>query len=63
MQSKIGMLIEGREASCHIIYIDGDPVLEHRYGARVPVLLAENKEICQFNLDEDAIALILQLVP
>ncbi len=62
MQSKIGKLIEGHEVSCHIIYIDEDPELEHRYGARVPVLLVENKEICQFKLDEDAIVLILQFL-
>ena len=34
-----------------VIYIDRDPELLERYGARVPVLTAADRELCEFELD------------
>jgi hypothetical protein len=33
--------------TCHVINIDTDPDLKHRYGARIPVLVAEGRELCE----------------
>jgi len=31
--------------------IDSDPALAAQFGARIPVLMADNKEICHYTLD------------
>jgi hypothetical protein len=39
-----------------LLDVDADPVLEARYGERVPVLVdAAGEEICHYWLDEDAL--------
>jgi len=35
--------------------IDSDPSLVAEFGARIPVLMAENKEICHYTLDMAAL--------
>jgi glutaredoxin len=37
--------------SFQVIDVDTDPVLRSRYGDRVPVLVAGDKEICHYHLD------------
>jgi len=37
--------------SIQTIDIDGDPELERLYGQKVPVLMAEDQEICHYTLD------------
>ena len=44
-------LIADYDAICHCIEIDGDPELMQRYGARVPVLVVNGKEICHQTAD------------
>jgi hypothetical protein len=39
--------------------VDADPVLEARWGAQVPVLLAEGHEVCHYRLDTGALDAIL----
>ncbi|GAB4166057.1 MAG: glutaredoxin family protein [Rhodocyclaceae bacterium] len=39
--------------------IDDDPALARRYGALVPVLVAEGRELCHHVLDEAALAAYL----
>jgi hypothetical protein len=34
-----------------VVDIDGDPALAQRYGAKVPVLMAGDKELCHYFLD------------
>jgi thioredoxin reductase (NADPH) len=34
-----------------VIDVDEDPVLQSRYGERVPVLVADGKEVCHYHLD------------
>lgn len=38
------------------IDVDGDPALDARWGALVPVLLAGERELCHFRLDRTALA-------
>lgn len=35
----------------HAINIEVDPDLKHRYGARIPVLVANDREICEGQFD------------
>jgi len=37
------------------IDVDGDPLLEARWGDKVPVLLLEDHELCHYALDRDAV--------
>jgi len=43
----------------HEIDIDADPALETRWGALVPVLLADGREVCHYRLDTGALDAIL----
>jgi len=38
-----------------IVDVDRDPALIARYGLRVPVLVIDGREICQYRLDEAAL--------
>jgi glutaredoxin len=38
-----------------VINIEVDPELMHRYGARIPVLVADNKEISEGSLDRECL--------
>ncbi|HQU15960.1 MAG: thioredoxin family protein [Chromatiales bacterium 21-64-14] len=35
-----------------VVDIDGEPQLEARYGAKVPVLVTADRELCHYFLDE-----------
>ena len=39
-----------------IVDIEDDPLLEQRYGERVPVLAAAGRELCQYFLDGAAVS-------
>ena len=39
--------------------IEGDAELTHRYGARIPVLVSGNREICEIKLDNQALRAFL----
>jgi glutaredoxin len=41
------------------IDVDADAALEARWGAQVPVLLAEGQEVCHYRLDTRALDAIL----
>lgn len=38
-----------------VVDVDSDPLLEDKYGERVPVLLAGEREICHYHLDSTAL--------
>ncbi len=38
-----------------VVDIDSDPLLEEKYGERVPVLLAGEREICHYHLNSMAL--------
>ncbi|MEP6996606.1 MAG: glutaredoxin family protein [Betaproteobacteria bacterium] len=39
--------------------VDADPALEARWGDKVPVLLAEGRELCHYRLDMSALSAIV----
>lgn len=55
MKGELDDLMSGCQYSCHMIDIDSDPVLQHRYGARIPVLQLANEELCEIRLDKDKV--------
>jgi len=48
----LGAALDRRGLVYHLIDVDTDPELRHLYGARVPVLVADNVEICEGRFDE-----------
>ena len=39
--------------------VDADPALEARWGALVPVLLVDGRELCHYRLDTSALAAVV----
>lgn len=52
---QLDSLLSGLEHRCRVVNIDGDAELIHRYGARLPVLVAAGREVCEAAFDEAAI--------
>lgn len=55
MLDELRHLLEGTNHFYHLIKIDGNPELEQRYGARVPVLAAGDRELCEISLDRESV--------
>ena len=55
MASELEPLLQAYGCKCHMVKVDGDPELEQRYGARVPVLVGSGRELCQFRLDRNEV--------
>lgn len=51
MQKEVQNLLDDKAVIVHVIDINGDPGLQHLYGARIPVLVVGNQEICEVKLD------------
>jgi hypothetical protein len=49
---RLDSLLSGFGHRCRVVSIDGDAELTHRYGARLPVLVAGGREICEAVFDE-----------
>ena len=45
-----------------VVDVDSDSDLQSRYGQRVPVLMAGNREICHYHLDLSAFARIFERI-
>lgn len=44
-----------------LVDVDSDPLLQRRYGLKVPVLLLSGAVVCQQRLDPDELARLLRL--
>lgn len=53
--SQLDSLLSGYDYQCHVLDVDSDSELVHRYGARLPVLVESGVEICESRFDADAI--------
>lgn len=51
MQKEVQNLLDDKAVIVHVIDINSDPGLQHRYSARIPVLVGGNQEICEVKLD------------
>jgi hypothetical protein len=46
-------------AEVQVVDIDGQPELERRYGARIPVLTADDEFVCAYRLDAQRVRALL----
>lgn len=46
-------------AAVQVVDIDGQPELERRYGARIPVLTADGEFVCAYRLDAERVQALL----
>ncbi|MEX2523874.1 MAG: glutaredoxin family protein [Gammaproteobacteria bacterium] len=53
--AQLDSLLSGHDYTCHVLDVDSDSDLVHRYGARLPVLVGNGIEICESRFDADAI--------
>lgn len=47
--------LDARGLVYHTIDVDTDPELKHRYGARLPVLVGGDTEICEGRYNDEAV--------
>lgn len=50
MLADLRPLIEGADVALDVVDVDGDEDLRIRYGHKVPVLVADDEEVCHFRL-------------
>lgn len=55
MKRDLETLLQGSVHRCRVVNIDGDAELIHRYGARLPVLVAGGREICESGFNRAAV--------
>jgi len=53
LEKELAEFLQGIDYKCHVIDIDSDPELQHRYMARIPVLEAGNELISEYKLNRD----------
>ncbi len=41
-----------------VVAVDQDPVLQRKYGQRIPVLLADGEFVCAYRLDAERVRLV-----
>ena len=58
---KLESLLKGMDYTCHVIDVDENLDLKRLYGARIPVLVANNVELCETKFDEKTICQYLEL--
>jgi hypothetical protein len=51
LEELTGVLGPEAAAAVQVVDIDGQPELERRYGARIPVLMADGEFVCAYRLD------------
>jgi thioredoxin reductase (NADPH) len=56
MREALAPLAAAAGCSVEEIDVDADPALEARWGERVPVLLAAERELCHYRIDRAALA-------
>lgn len=44
-----------RRARLRVLDVDDDPAWQTAYGLRVPVVVCDGEEVCQYNLDRQAV--------
>jgi glutaredoxin len=56
MRAALAPLAAAAGVTIEEIDVDGDSTLEARWGEAVPVLLADERELCRYRLDRAALA-------
>jgi hypothetical protein len=55
MMLELEELLGPRAQDVRVVDIAGEPVLERKYGARIPVLTIDGDFVCDYRLDRDRI--------
>jgi glutaredoxin len=55
LEELTGVLGPEAAAAVQVVDIDGQPELERRYGARIPVLMADGEFVCAYRLDVERV--------
>jgi len=55
MLAELQPFLERHQLAVEVRDVDADPGLAERYGARIPVLVLGEREICQYFLDPQAL--------
>ena len=55
MSEDLAPLLASCDATVELLDVDADPVLEARWGDKVPVLLGGGQELCRHRLDAAAV--------
>ncbi len=45
--------------SVQVVDVGSDPALERKYGARIPVLMADDEFVCSYHLDRERVQRLL----
>jgi Glutaredoxin-like domain (DUF836) len=59
MIEELAALLGSGAVDAQVIDISGDRLLERKYGARVPVLLADGEFVCAYRLDHGRVQQLL----
>jgi len=59
MERELAPLLAARGWRLERVDVDTDPMLARQYGAEVPVLVHEGREICRHRLDRAALEAVL----
>jgi hypothetical protein len=59
MIEELAALLGPEAVRAQVIDISGDPTLERKYGARIPVLIADGEFICAYRLDPGRVKQLL----
>lgn len=55
MIDQLRPLAEEFDWSVRVLDVDADPILLEKWDERVPVLLADGRELCHYHLDESVV--------
>jgi hypothetical protein len=56
MRLQIEPMLDDPQVTLEVLDVDADPALEARWGDKVPVLLADARELCRYRLDRAVLA-------
>ncbi|VAW50578.1 hypothetical protein MNBD_GAMMA05-194 [hydrothermal vent metagenome] len=59
MEAELSPFIENHNIIVKRQYIDNEPVLEKRYGTKVPVLTLQDETLCEYFLDAEKLLSII----
>jgi hypothetical protein len=63
MIEELAALLGPAAESAEVVDISGDATLERKYGARVPVLMADGEFVCAYRLDRERVQQLLAAGP
>ena len=63
MRTALHAVAGSRPYRCHLVDVDEDPALRRRFGARVPVLEAGGRVLCEGHFDAAAVGGYLAATP